>query len=503
VGGISDFLSDAVDAIGDAVTSVVEGIGDAVTEVVRFTEFAIDSAGEAFEEVGKWTAEAVDAAGDAFEDLGDALGEVADAIGMGKDGWFTNFVQDYIPGGGAFTAIFHSAAGHNDYAEYAAMRGLSTLIQAGAAVAGTLLAGPAGGALLRAGLAIGMGALAGGISNLWESGMKEYLRASVKDKIADFSWENLARDIGIGAGAAALGSGLGAAGKKAGGFFKKAGGSAASTAAKTGPVAAIKRGASKAGGWLKKKWDWVKKKREFTTVAGGMKVQRVEGALKGAGKEAVGLGESAEREELVRQNRQKERLRQIAIGMTLVLVLVGVLSECARDRTPTDPIAAPGGNGQLSPSDKGEYELIPSGDKRTPVVAPTDTTSTTLSTATTQGGGTATTTTLAATTTTTMPPIATVQERFVCYAEPYLYVLFDTTPVAVTGTDAVMVLNADPVGQGEPDTVAVEDGGALYFAVYGVEPGWTISVVSLVVDGVEYTTDFGFYQTPTNEEAGC
>lgn len=497
MGGISDFLSDAVDAVGDAVSSVVEGIGDAVTEVVKFTEFAIDSAGEAFEAVGKWTAEAVDAAGDAFEDLGDALGEVTDALGMGKDGWFTNFVQDYIPGGGAITAMFHSAAGHNDYAEYAAMRGLSTLLQAGAAVAGTLLAGPAGGALLRAGLAIGMGALAGGMANLWESGMKEYLRASVKDKIADFSWENLGRDIGFGAGGAALGSGLGAAGKKVGTFFKKAGG-AASTAAKTGPVAFIKRGAGKAAGGLKK----LSKKREFTTAAGGMKVKRVEGAIKGAGLEAVGLGESAEREELARQNRQAERLRQIAIGMTLVLVLVGVLSECARNRTPTDPVAAPGGNGQLSPSNKGE--LIPSGGKHTPVVAPTDTTTTTLSTtATTLGDGATTTTTLGTTTTTTLPAIATVQERFVCYEEPYLYILFRTTPVAATGTDAVLVLNADPGGQSDPETVAVEEGGELYFAVFGVEPGWTISVVSLVVDGVEYTTDFGFYETPSTEEAGC
>ena len=97
--------------------------------------------------------------------------------------------------------------------------------------------------------------------------------------------------------------------------------------------------------------------------------------------------------------------------------------------------------------------------------------------------------------------------RTVCYLPanggPYMEVLFNTSPAATPGASGSMVMSSDVAGNGAPDATTVGGGGELYFVVYGVQPGWTMSVSSLSVDGVAYTHDFGSYVTPTAAEAGC
>ena len=88
------------------------------------------------------------------------------------------------------------------------------------------------------------------------------------------------------------------------------------------------------------------------------------------------------------------------------------------------------------------------------------------------------------------------EETYPCYlAEnggPFFYAVFTTQPAAVPGTSAAMVMN-NGESNGSPDGAVVQDDGRLYFLVYGVEQGWTLTVVSMVVDGVAYSTDFGSY----------
>lgn len=43
---------------------------------------------------------------------------------VGKDGAFTKTMEDFVPGGGLVTAIFHGAAGHPEYARAAAVQGV-------------------------------------------------------------------------------------------------------------------------------------------------------------------------------------------------------------------------------------------------------------------------------------------------------------------------------------------------------------------------------------------
>lgn len=186
------------------MSEVIDLVGDVVEDVVDWAAEAVDDIGDAFEEIGKWTAQAA-------KDVG---GFLDDAVG--KDGWLTNFVQDYVPGGGLVTAGIHAAAGNFDYAEYAAVKGASTFVTAAAATAGAILLGPAGAVLL--------GAAVGAATTAFESGMKQYLAASVKNKIADLSVSGIFIGGAIGGAAAGLGpllkAGKGAL-KKLGNGLKK------------------------------------------------------------------------------------------------------------------------------------------------------------------------------------------------------------------------------------------------------------------------------------------
>jgi hypothetical protein len=123
-----------------------------------------------------------DAISDAADWVADAVSDAVDFVGLDKDGFLTNFLTDYIPGAGLVAAGFHAASGNMDEAEFAAVRGTSTFIEAAAAVAGAALAGPLGAAL-----AAGLASM---VTSLWEAGMKTYMAESMKHKIVMIDFQS-------------------------------------------------------------------------------------------------------------------------------------------------------------------------------------------------------------------------------------------------------------------------------------------------------------------------
>lgn len=186
--------------MGKVINAVASAVVNTVAEVVTVVD----------PNAGKAVAAQADSIGQAAELLtaktGAALATAANATGawieqgVSKDGAITNFVQDYVPAGGFITAIAHAAAGNDEYAQYAAVKGVSTTLVTVAAVAGSL-GGPAG--------AILAGGLAGAAVSAWEGGMKTVLDPSVQGKLQDLSVENVLISGAIGAAGAAVGVGLG------------------------------------------------------------------------------------------------------------------------------------------------------------------------------------------------------------------------------------------------------------------------------------------------------
>ncbi|MEQ1874256.1 MAG: hypothetical protein ABL953_11065 [Ilumatobacteraceae bacterium] len=205
VGGAAEVVSVVDPNAGKAVASQAQNIGQAAELLTAKTGAALATAANA---TGDWIEQ-----------------------GVTKDGAITNFVQDYVPAGGFITAIAHAAAGNEEYAQYAAVKGVSTTVVTVAAVAGSL-GGPAG--------AILAGGLAGAAVSAWEGGMKTVLDPSVQGKLDDLSVENVLISGAIGAAGAAVGVGVGkvagAAGKAWSSKFPKA------TATEIGTVVQFTRG---------------------------------------------------------------------------------------------------------------------------------------------------------------------------------------------------------------------------------------------------------------------
>jgi hypothetical protein len=172
------WIKKAAKSVASVVTAPVKFVAEVVAEPL------IEKVGEGLAAVGKGIAK--------------VTATVVDKVGLGKDGILTQFVQNWVPGGGFVTAAFHAASGHEDYAQYAAVKGLSTSVNAGISAVGAL-GGPAGMVL-----AGGLGSLS---ENLIEGGMKGLLKPSVKDKLDDLSWEGAVTSMGIGAAGGALGGG--------------------------------------------------------------------------------------------------------------------------------------------------------------------------------------------------------------------------------------------------------------------------------------------------------
>ncbi len=592
-----------------AIVEPFEAVGDFFEEQVDLIGQGLEQIGKGLEEAGRWMYQAT-------KDVGKFLDDATS-----KDGWLTNFVQDYIPGGGLVTAAVHAAAGNFDYAEYAAVKGASTLAQAAITVAGGMLLGPAG--------AILGGMVAGAVGNLFESGMKKYLQASVKDKIADFSAESLLLDVGIGG----LAGGLGAAARGPIGRLKnfakkqfnrlrnvlRRGANTFRRVPKP-PIPLFKpHNPVKPDGLIRKLRNRVRVFRGKPPIAPRLNTFGPKGRLptfrdkfkanltKKAGIGAVvaptPLGQEAQRRRLQEEQRRKRQEAIDAIWdwiigililvailiMILVLVLVlgstpkakapgsGTLNpspkvqvpadggEVAAPGAPVDPAdpAAPGDGGQpvapggptpgapagpaqpgddfltvvsrqgtcagrldavdarlTTPSTEEDFTIVftssTAGSRQAngfsdgqgrisfilPVSGPGEVL--TVQSATVDGRPVDTNWGSYTVPTPGFPcdPTATVNFRDVCYDQQgqvyYLVLAFDSP--ASPGQTAVLRLTADPVGDAEPDTSTVEEGGEIVYYVSGVEPGWRITLLSITVDGVAYSDDFGSYLVPETEQ---
>ena len=125
--------------------------------------------------------------------LSQVLDEMGDAIddAFSKDGIFTQFVEDYVPGGGFVTAIVHAAAGNEEHAQAAALKGVTTTISTAGAIAGGMVGGP-------------MGAAAGGMlgaaaANLFEDAAHDLVSPELQHRFQETSLESLLIDSSIGA----------------------------------------------------------------------------------------------------------------------------------------------------------------------------------------------------------------------------------------------------------------------------------------------------------------
>jgi hypothetical protein len=156
--------------------------------------------------------------------------DVVEDSGLGRDGYFTNFVEDTVPFGGWITAPIQAAAGHPDYALAAADKGLGTgvnfAVNAGmaAATAGT---GGVAGAVLFGALGGAVGTMAQDITeslvmNAFEqsSDLNDLTKSTAFDGIYDIgkihsssdAWKfagHVALDGALGAVTGAIGGGVG------------------------------------------------------------------------------------------------------------------------------------------------------------------------------------------------------------------------------------------------------------------------------------------------------
>jgi len=98
--------------------------------------------------------------------------------------------------------------------------------------------------------------------------------------------------------------------------------------------------------------------------------------------------------------------------------------------------------------------------------------------------------------------VAILDYRELCYSgggDPSLDVLF--TSEAASGASGTLVLVGSATGTVQGTTVS--SSGYLSFGFTIMGNGETVTVVSLTVGGVEYTTNWGTFVTPTAEQAGC
>ncbi len=516
-------MGDVLDDIGDAFTEAVDVVGSAVAD-------GIEAIGDGLVEVGNWTAEAA-------SDIGEFLDDATS-----KDGWLTNFVTDWVPGGGLVTAGIHAAAGNYDYAEYAAVKGASTLATAAAAAAGGVLLGPAGAILL--GAAVGAG------TTLFESGMKQYLRASVKDKIADLSLDGVLIGAAAGGAASGLGKGLGAI-KKLGTVLKKGARGIRNTGRKirgkpplppatpkppgkiitklkdvADKVSLVRRNVTaRATAPIKKTWRGTRNR--IRKLRGKPPLKPTIGPLtRGATikKELVSIPVTGIKR-VRKEDKLQGRLRPAAPGLAppgkpqaegclkqliavLVAILIGILiAILILVFTGSDSATSPPNGGVLRPSDKGsaltppvplppvDAAPIPAPDPETPA-----------STVTPDQN----------------PPVVgndPIVPPVVNDPPPVLETLRVNyrKPVCSGRDNAVEALIGSPAGNNAPFSITFSSNivgvrqvssftatqGEVFFVMPVTGAGEILEIQSLVVGGVEYTSDWGSYTTTLSPDAPC
>ncbi len=162
---------------------------DVVSVVSAPVTFVSEVAVEAVEAVGEATIDAAEAVGEATIDAAEAVGDAAVVAGEGldsafsKDGLMTKLIEENVPGAGLVTAGIHAAAGNEEYAQLAAIRGVGTGISFAAGAVGSL-GGPVGGV---AGSVLGdMG------QTVWESQMRGLVDPKLRDELQELSAGSLA-----------------------------------------------------------------------------------------------------------------------------------------------------------------------------------------------------------------------------------------------------------------------------------------------------------------------
>ncbi len=188
----------AVKAVVDVVKAVVNAVVDVIKQVVA-------TVGSILSKLADWFAQGITTF---LRKLWDAakwvMDVVAEVFGLGKDGWLTEFLTKYVPFAGLLAAAIHGIRGNNAHAEYAALKGASTGLEALATAAGSL-GGPLGGML--------GGAIGAGLRNGLEGLLRDELDPSVRDKVEPFDLQTMLTDMALGA---ALGrAGASGAGKVA------------------------------------------------------------------------------------------------------------------------------------------------------------------------------------------------------------------------------------------------------------------------------------------------
>jgi hypothetical protein len=392
--------------------------------------------------------------------------------GFSKDGAITSFVENYVPGGGFVTAIAHAAAGNEDYAQMAAVKGVSSGIRATAAVAGTvggaLIGGP-GGAVL--GGALG-GAAGEAMVGAWEGGMRGVLEPSVRGKVDRFSWESYGTNVAAGAVVGGATGGLGYAAKAAskssmaksassawGRWFPK------KTPVPKAPAAAAPWWSGSSRSFQRGVTTGTTRARSFS--APPIRPSRFQQARFRAGMWTSGKVNSARRGGAAVAAwgsglfRRTAGARQVggAIGKKFGKQVVsgvggGILQETAAhpkvaakidtlvDKTSSGLKKAAAALGALALGIFGGLQIFGSGDQTTQA-APEATTTTVVATTL---APTVTTTTAPATTTTTQPVATTV-------APPTLTVAFVVEVGNATAEDFTLLINGEPADWGGPGPV--------------------------------------------------
>ena len=173
------------------VTKAVNAVVNVVKKAVDAIKTIVETAVKILSKLGEWFAKGVtDFARNIWEGLKWVMDVAADVLGLGKDGWLTEFLTKNIPFAGILAAAIHGIRGNNHHAEYAAAEGLATGVEGLATAAGSL-GGPLGGML--------GGAIGAATRHGIEQGLRGELDPSVRDKIAPFDLETFLTDITIGA----------------------------------------------------------------------------------------------------------------------------------------------------------------------------------------------------------------------------------------------------------------------------------------------------------------
>ncbi len=192
--GFTDFVEDVGSTVVDVATNPTRIIDIAAAPMNMGLDLLGKAGLDPFEELGipRPSEIATTIVDTSLEGMREFVNDPAGSLdsAFSKDGLITRFVEENVPAGGYFTAIAHAAAGNEDHAAVAMLKGAATAMETGFSVGGAFVGGPMGAA---AG-----GALGAGARNLFEGGMRDLVPPDMQDRFEETDWENLAGDVVMG-----------------------------------------------------------------------------------------------------------------------------------------------------------------------------------------------------------------------------------------------------------------------------------------------------------------